>query len=234
MKFEKTSRFFALTTGIVLSVLLVVGIVSAATTISTSITTGGSLTVSGSATLGDASGDVILSTGGFQASSTALFGSGTTFYGNLTVDKAATTTVTFNQAGINFDSNTFVIDPNANRVGVLTATPNTTLEVVGLASTTQLVVGGNGSTLGGVVFGTCVVDFGSITASTTLSANCTATGVRTSDVVFVTPTATTTRLIFTSASSTAANTIQVSMYNTGATGGVVDPDASTWGWMAIR
>ena len=76
------------------SFLFVALITSAATTISTNVSTGGTLTVTGAATLngnvtlGDAAADVVLSTGGFQASSTALVGGNATFYNTVTVSGA--------------------------------------------------------------------------------------------------------------------------------------------------
>lgn len=71
-----------------------------------------------------------------QASSTALFGGSVTNYGNLTFDKVATTTVSFLQAGLNFDVNTFVIDPNSNRIGVGTSSPAALFDVYSSATTT--------------------------------------------------------------------------------------------------
>ncbi len=159
-----------------------------------------------------------------------------TFSSNFTLDNSATSTVTMTN-GLNFDSNTFVVDPNANRVGVLTATPNTDFEVVGTASSTSLIVGGNSTngTIAGIVFGTCTYNpAAAITASSTLSTNCTgATGVQTTDRVFMTPRSLENNLIFTSASSTASDVIQVSVYNTGVTGDIT-PASATWDWMAIR
>lgn len=76
------------------SFLFVVLITTASTTISTNVNTGGTLTVTGASTLngnvtlGDAAADVILSTGGFQASSTALMGSAVTFYSSATISGA--------------------------------------------------------------------------------------------------------------------------------------------------
>lgn len=114
---------------LVLGAALAVGGSVFATTIGTNVTVTGALTVNGNSTLGDAAADVNLFTGTLQASTTALFTSGFTTYGNWTVDQSATTTVTFNQAGINFDAGTFVIDPNANRVGIGTTTPGSFLSV---------------------------------------------------------------------------------------------------------
>ncbi|OHB17295.1 MAG: hypothetical protein A2749_00840 [Parcubacteria group bacterium RIFCSPHIGHO2_01_FULL_45_26] len=172
----------------ILACLSITGIISAATTISTNIDTGGNLSVTGgttltgavaatgAVTLGDAATDVILSTGIFQASSTALFGGAVTTYANSTFGDAATdislftgrlhasstallsfpvsfydsltfasttatTTVSFTSTGINFDSNTFVLDPNSNRIGILTATPAYSFEVNGTASSSNLIAG---------------------------------------------------------------------------------------------
>ncbi len=196
----------------------------------------GNITTYGNATFGDAAGDLNLFTGTLQASSTALFGDTATFYGNLTVDKAATTTVTFNQAGLNFDSNTLVIDPNANRVGVLTATPGTSFEVNGTASTTNLVVGGNGSTIAGIVFGFCNLSSGTITASTTKAVNCTsATGVRTSDRVFVMATSSLpTNLILLSASSSATDTISLYIHRLDLTGGATATGNISINFISLR
>jgi len=62
--------------------------------------------------------------------------------------------------------------------------------------------------------------------------------VTTSHEVFVTPYITDASIIFTSASSTAADTIQVSVYNTGWVSGTpgtaVDPADNTWSWMAVK
>lgn len=173
--------------------------------------------------------------GVLQASSTVLLGGATTFYGNLTVNQSATTTVSFSSAGINFDSNTFVIDPNANRVGVASSSPYVALGVVGTTtSSAGALIGAGGSAITQLLFGTCSVDLPAIAASSTAVATCTATGVTTADKVFVTPASAPNQIIFTSASSTAADTIQVAAYNTGATEGSINPAAATWSWMAVR
>jgi len=249
--FLKNRSFYSITLSVLVSFAFVAVAASAATTISTNISTGGTLSVtgastltgavttSGNATFGDASTDVNLFTGTLQASTTALFTSGFTTYGNLTVDQAATTTVTFNQAGMNFDSNTLVIDPNANRVGVLTATPNTAFEVAGTASSTSLVVGG-GSTLAGIVFGTCAVDPQSIAAqvSAKVETSCTAAGIRSGDTVFVTPPsdtlATDDWLVFEGASASSTNGfIEITLFNASTTA-AIDSPSRTWAFMGIR
>ena len=244
---------------ILASVLLIQGAAFAASTISTNISTDGTLTVNGNSTFGNAATDINLFTGTLQASTTALLTSGFTTFGNWTIDQAATTTVTFNQTGINFDSNTLVISPTANRIGILTANPANALDVsgtlsatsVGVASTSPHValgvvgtttssagvrVGADGSGITQILFGTCTYNPGAaVTASTTRSTNCTgATGVRSGDRVFVTPRTLEQHLIMVSASSTANDVIQVTVYNTGINGGNITPASATWDWLSIR
>lgn len=109
--------------------------------------------------------------------------------------------------------------------------------VIANASSTLANFGG-GTTIGNIVFGTCTVTIGTVTASSTAVADCAATGVTTDHKVFVTPYITDPNIIFTSASSTGTNTIQVSVYNTGWVDGVPgtndDPANNTWSWMAIK
>lgn len=83
-------------------------------------------------------------------------------------------------------------------------------------------------------FGTCTVTIGSVTASSTAIATCAAMGVTTAFKVFVTPYITNPQIIFSSASSTADDVIQIAVYNTGATSGALDPADNVWSWMAIR
>jgi hypothetical protein len=64
-------------------------------------------------------------------------GSTSTFTNNVILGSASTSSVTFNAAtistpnGVNFDSNTLVIDAANNRVGVKTASPAVSLDVTG-------------------------------------------------------------------------------------------------------
>ena len=229
---------------------------------STSLFTG-TVTTYGSATFGDADTDVNLFTGTLQATSTALFTSVVKTYGDTTIGDAVGDTLTVNAGTVamgNPATTTFSataahglwnlatsttntpiftvsgVSSPSGRVGVGIASPSTTFEVVGLASSTQLIVGGSaGGTISGLAFGTCTYNpSAAITASSTLSTNCTsATGVRTTDKVVVTPVSLEKNLIFTSASSTAVNVIQVSVYNTGYIGPIT-PVSATWNWVAFR
>lgn len=233
-KFVQLRSFFVALLGIVLSFTFVVVVTYSASTISTNISTGGTLTVNGNSTFGDAATDVNLFTGTLQASTTALFTSGFTTYGNWTIDQSGTTTATFNQAGLNFDSNTLVIDSYFNRVGVASSTPYVALGVTGTTtSSAGVVIGEAGSGVSQLSFGTCSVNLPSIPVISVGVVDCTATGVTAGSRVFVTPTNLEASVVFSAASSTSANTIQVAAYNASTTG-AINPAAQTWSWMAIR
>lgn len=128
-----------------------------------------------------------------------------------------------------FDTTTFYVDATNNKVGVLTITPNTALEVVGTASSTSLVVGGNSTngTLAGMVFGTCNLTSASLVASTTQNFACTsATGVHSGDKVFVKATSTLVSgsylrgdVFLKAASSSVINQINVDVVNLGSFAG---------------
>lgn len=124
--------------------------IGSSVTVDSALTVGGATTLNGSSTFGDAATDVNLFTGTLQASTTALFTSGFTTYGNWSINKSSETAVSFGTAGINFDSNTLVIDPSNNRVGVGSSTPITELGVQG-AATTTISVGSTGSNIGGCI-----------------------------------------------------------------------------------
>ena len=86
-------------------------------------------------------GDSFTVGGGFTSVGAAVFSStvaitgASTIAGNLTIGSASTSTVTLNAAtvstpnGVNFDSNTLVIDATNNRVGIGTASPAVALHV---------------------------------------------------------------------------------------------------------
>ena len=125
----------------------------------TSLFTSG-LSTYGNSIFGDASTDTNLFTGTLQASTTALFTGDITLYGGasgLTFSSSATTTVGFNSlAGINFDSNLFVIDPNADRLGVASSSPAQEFGVVGdvmigSSATTTLQITSSSATKGGCI-----------------------------------------------------------------------------------
>ena len=120
--------------------------------------------------------------------------------------------------------------------GVLTLAGNlvlTTASSTGLATLDSVKVSSTGDTVADIQHGTCTVTIGSITASTTAMATCTATGVTTSYKVFVTPYITNNGIFMVSASSTADDTIQIAIHNVGYTG-AVNPADNIWSWMAIR
>ncbi len=159
--------------------------------------------------------------------------------GNWTISNTATTTVTFSgSAGINFDSNTFVIDPMADRVAIGGATPTVALDVTGTTtSSLGMQIGSSGSGISNILFGTCQINFPSIAPGVDAVDTCAATGTALGDRVFVTPILPD-GLVFFSASSTGANAIQVAVINSSttvlATAPSINPQAQQWSWMAIR
>lgn len=130
---------------------------------------------------------------------------------------STTATSTLSTGGLAIGTNQFVVQQNSGSVGIGNSVPNTKFEVVGTASTTSLIVGGNGTTLNGVISGFCTIPATTVTASSTNYANCTgATGVLANDRVLVMATSSLpVNFIIQSASSTAAATINVQILNTG-------------------
>lgn len=258
---NKSRSLISIVLSIIISVLFVVVIVEAATTISSNISTDGTLSVTGASTLTGVvtAGDNITvpAAYGLDTATAGALNIGTSTATSITIGSGSAAT-TFNGAliigadGAGVDvtfytdtaSEEFLWDASENQI-VLDGADGTTvfnitdgnLVINDTASTTNLIVGGDSAngTIAGIVFGTCTYNpGGAITASSTLSTNCTgATGVRTGDRVFVTPRNLENNLIFTNASSTVVNVIQVSVYNTGVTGDV-SPLSATWDWMAIR
>jgi len=105
----------------------------------------------------------------------------TTFSSNFTLDNSAASTVTMTN-GLNFDTNTLVIDPNSDRVGIGTAVPNTAFEVVGTASSTNLIIGG-GTSISKHLSETTSLDFPIIAANSCESLTITVTGAADGDTV---------------------------------------------------
>lgn len=155
---------------------------------------------------------------------------GTAFHAN---DSTATSTF---QGGV-------ILNSKGGAVGIASSTPFVALGITGTTtSSAGAILGLNGAPINQIRFGTCTYNPGAgIAASSTVSTNCTgATGVVTSDNVFVTPVNLEAGLVFVAASSTAADVIQVSVFNTGwrngglANGVSVTPVSRSWFWIAIR
>jgi hypothetical protein len=179
----------------------------------------GAVTTYGSDILGDATGDTLTINGGTIAmGNVATTTVPTTAVHNIwSIATSTTGTPIFSVSGIS--------SPNG-RVGIGTVAPATTLEVVGTASSTNLIVGGDGTNgnLAGMIFGTCDIVTKSIAATSTAGVACTsATGITTSYKVFVqatsslaehlNPANTTSEFVIIGASSTAVDTIGVQILN---------------------
>jgi hypothetical protein len=107
-------------------------------TIGGTLTLTGGLTLNGNVTVGDASTDTL------TVNATSTFAAGATFSstfaanGGATLGDASGDALTINSSavsipnGLNFDSNTFVIDATNNRVGVGTASPAQQLHLTGI------------------------------------------------------------------------------------------------------
>ncbi|OGZ29920.1 MAG: hypothetical protein A2931_00940 [Candidatus Niyogibacteria bacterium RIFCSPLOWO2_01_FULL_45_48] len=169
--FFDTRRISGIVAATVLSLLLVAGFTYGVTTISTNINTAGTLTVSGtSAFTGN-----ITSAGNINATGTLQVTDAFTAYGAVTLGDAVTDNITI--TGNATSSNSLFVTGTAN--------------FKGLASTSQLVVGGQGTngTISGMIIGTCDLTAQTFTASTTKTVYCSnATGVRAGDKVFVSAT----------------------------------------------
>ena len=200
----------------------------------TALFTNGLLTYSNS-TFGDAATDVNLFTGTLQASTTALFTSGLTSYGNLTLVNSRIIVppaygLDVSSAGT-LNIGTSTADAiTIGKLGITTDFPG--LATVANASSTLANFGG-GTTVSGLLFGSCSVNFGtSIGTAVATTTNCTATGVTSSYKVFMTPVGLEQYIVFHNASSTGSNVIQVQVYNSTSTS--ITTAARTWNWMAIK
>ncbi|MFA6551246.1 MAG: hypothetical protein WCV41_01810 [Patescibacteria group bacterium] len=166
-----------------------------------------------------------VSTAALTVSSTLAVTGATTLSDTLTVTGAATLSSTLAVTGAATLSSVFIASSTA-----------TTLPEFNASGTAVSI--GNGTPLKKLMFGSCTVDLPATLASSTSVANCTAAGVVPGDIITITPVSTSSSMVFRSASSTAADTIQVSSYNTGYATGIgvptTNPDATTWYWMAMR
>jgi hypothetical protein len=210
----KNSQLLKMTGAVVAGTFLVVGFVSAATTISTNIQTDGTLSVTGLSTL----------LGGATTTSITLLNGAT--IGNSTVNEVdiggggATDLHASGDVVALFDLSA-IRDTYVGRNALIT----------GIASTTQMRVGaGTESLVSSIVFGTCTLTTVTPAATSTAYTTCTgATGVTSSDKVFMQAGTLPAGIILDSASSTAtAGTIEVRVNNVDAgaataTGAVVIP-----------
>ena len=201
---------------------------SASSTISTNISTDGALSVTGASTL----------TGAVNASSTLATSRNITVVAGYGLDTAGggvlnlgTTTAT-----------TVIIGSSSANVGIASSSPYVALGVTGTTTASLgMVIGGKGTGITQLLFGTCTPTVGSLTASTSVSAVCTGSEAVNSAGwrVFVTPNINGAagedrNIQFVSASSTASG-IQVTVRNENFTGvGAVDPTDNAWYWMALR
>jgi len=160
-------------------------------------------------------------------------------YASSTVMIAATYGIDTDSAGaLNIGTTTatsVIIGSATAKVGIASTSPYVALGVTGTTTATLgNVIGSAGTGISQLTFGTCTLTMPAISASSTAVANCTATGSSNGDKVFVTLPQLPVNIIFTGASSTAANTIQIAEYNTGITGGATTPPAVTVSWLAIH
>ncbi len=121
-------------------------------------------------------------------------------------------------------------------MGVASTSPYVALGVTGTTtSSAGMVIGSGGTALNQVLAGTCTVNpqDGPLAEAAATTTTCTATGVVSGDKVFITPANLPAGLFLVSASSTAADTIQVSIGATSSTSPSLTTYAS-WSWMAIR
>ncbi|MBI4088277.1 hypothetical protein HY418_02765 [Candidatus Kaiserbacteria bacterium] len=156
--------------------------------------------------------------------------------GTLDVTGAATLSSTLGVTGASTLSSTLGVTGLSTLTGGFVSQASSTVvattTIVGPGNSAGLVL--NTTAISQLLFGTCAVNPGAITASTTVVATCTATGVNTGSKVFVTAASSTNQIVFTSASSTGANTISIALYNIGSPSGDVTPTALTFSWLAIQ
>lgn len=218
---------------------------AATTTISSAgaVAIGGTLNVTGLSTLGNATSTM------FSAYSVYFGGAATTTIssagavaiggtlnvtGQTTLGQASSTILSANSVAFGGAASTTISAAGAVAMGgTLGVTGLATLS--GGATTTTLIVGtGSASTVSGIAFGFCTATV-NVSATSTAFASCTgATGVTASDRIFVMATSSLpTQVLVQAASSSAANVIQLQVFNTGVTGGAVNTPISFNFW-AVR
>jgi len=113
---SKYNLIFALILGVAVAIAVSVG----ATSIGTNVDVTGNVTVAGNIAVN-------------SSSATSTFAGGVSFAKDFALTNTATSSVTMAN-GLNFDNNTFVIDPNSGYVGVGTSSPAYKLDVNGSSS----------------------------------------------------------------------------------------------------
>lgn len=232
------------------------GIAQAATTISTNVSTGGTLSVTGLSSLGKATSTMFSAHSayfGTTATSTFSTAGALTLAGTLTasglVKVAPDYSIDASSSGVLNIGTTTATTINIGRSGQVAAlagnaTVAGTLGVTGattLASTTAtgMKVGQLGTRMTQIVSGYCVTAAAAITASTTTMLTCTpsagASLLGATDRVMVMATSSLPgRVYLSSASSTAAGTIQVNAYNTAIDAGTVGSAIYAFNFWAFR
>lgn len=227
--FIKDSRFPMMIASVVAGVLFVTMAVNASTTISTDIVTGG----------------------GVYASSTAAFTGLATLYGGAT-----TTSITLLNGEVISNATDGVVQINGiasstsvtllNGETITNATDGTitlgatNVVLVGTASTSAIKVGDEASvsTINGLIFGTCTAASINVAATSSGMLTCSsATGVASTDRVFVQATSSLpSNFVVTAASSSAADTIQIRVLNTATStpSYAADTGVNTFNFWAVR
>ena len=195
---------------VISAVTIGAGLVVASTTISTNISTDGTLDVTGKSTMVNSTSTMLSAYSAyFGGSATSSFSSAgaLTLITDLTLQNGETIS--------NSTNGTVTIAAN-------TGTP--TLKLVGIASTSALIVGDEPAapTISGLVFGYCTFSNKNITASTTDYIDCTTTpagALLAGDRVFVQATSSFQSMyVIQAASTTGVSTINLRVLNTGLDG----------------
>lgn len=212
------------------TVATTVGFSVFATSVGTNISVDGTLSVSGGSTFGDAAADINIFTGTLQASTTALFTSGATFYSTVTLQNGETI-ANSTDGQINVDGN-FVVGGYAT----------TTASNGNFATMGTVTVGTNGTAMTQIKTG--YISCGPIEANATIAATSTGfvyctglSNISANDAVFLTATTTSTNsaagVIYSGRASTSATNV-VSAAVTNLTGVAWTVTTSTWRYLIIR